>query len=71
MALNTPMLSPVQYAVTSSQDPAGSNLITVEVTTVNDVSGDHCLDLQDNGTIFIIDDYLLMMIAIILEKVHE
>ena len=53
LALNTPMMSPVQYAVAATQDAAGSNLITVEVTTVNDVSGDHCLDLQDSGAIFI------------------
>ena len=53
LALNTPMLSPVQYAVASTQDAAGANLITVEVTTVNDVSGDHCLDLQESGAIFI------------------
>ncbi len=53
LALNTPMLSPVQYEVETSPPPSGSNLITVTVTTVNDVSGDHCLDLQSSGAIFV------------------
>ncbi|MFQ3583333.1 MAG: hypothetical protein SNJ85_00150 [Cyanobacteriota bacterium] len=49
MAINTPMLAPVQYLV--SVDPM--NVITVEVRLVNDVSGDHCLDLQATGAIFV------------------
>ncbi len=53
LALNTPMLSPVQYQVETSPQPSGSNLITVTVTPVNDVSGDHCLDLQSSGAIFV------------------
>ncbi|MEN9232276.1 MAG: hypothetical protein Q6L68_15370, partial [Thermostichus sp. DG02_5_bins_236] len=48
LAINTPMLAPVQYQV--SVDPM--NVITVEVRLVNDVSGDHCLDLQATGAIF-------------------
>jgi len=49
MAINTPMLAPVGYRV--SVDPL--NVITVEVRLVNDVSGDHCLDLQETGAIFV------------------
>ncbi len=49
MAINTPMLGPVGYRV--SVDPL--NVITVEVRLVNDVSGDHCLDLQETGAIFV------------------
>jgi hypothetical protein len=49
LAINTPMLGPVGYQV--SVDPA--NVITVEVRLVNDVSGDHCLDLQETGAIFV------------------
>jgi hypothetical protein len=49
MAINTPMLAPVRYEV--SVDPM--NVITVEVRLVNDVSGDHCLDLQATGAIFV------------------
>ncbi|MEN9226489.1 MAG: hypothetical protein Q6L60_14505 [Thermostichus sp. HHBFW_bins_43] len=49
MAINTPMLAPVRYDV--SVDP--TNVITVEVRLVNDVSGDHCLDLQATGAIFV------------------
>ncbi|MEN9222292.1 MAG: hypothetical protein Q6M04_07620 [Thermostichus sp. BF3_bins_97] len=49
MAINTPMLAPVRYEV--SVDPR--NVITVEVRLVNDVSGDHCLDLQATGAIFV------------------
>ncbi|MCF2972702.1 hypothetical protein L1047_16015 [Synechococcus sp. Nb3U1] len=49
MAINTPMLAPVGYRV--SVDP--TNVITVEVRLVNDVSGDHCLDLQATGAIFV------------------
>lgn len=49
MAINTPMLAPVGYQV--SVDPL--NVITVEVRLVNDVSGDHCLDLQETGAIFV------------------
>ncbi len=48
LAVNTPMLSPVQYDV-----DVVDNLIQVEVTVVNDVSGDHCLDLRSSGAIYI------------------
>ncbi|MGQ9838119.1 MAG: hypothetical protein ACUVRV_09165 [Cyanobacteriota bacterium] len=49
MAINTPMLAPVQYQVSVD----ATNVITVEVRLVNDVSGDHCLDLQATGAIFV------------------
>jgi hypothetical protein len=49
MAINTPMLAPVGYQVSVDS----FNVITVEVRLVNDVSGDHCLDLQATGAIFV------------------
>lgn len=48
LAVNTPMLSPVQYNVS-----VADNWIIVEVKVVSDVSGDHCLDLRANGAIYI------------------
>lgn len=48
LALNTPMMSPVQYKVETQ-----GNQIIVAVQIVNDVSGDHCLDLREDGQIFV------------------
>lgn len=49
LAVNTPMLSPVQYGI--QVDTA--NLVTVSVTTVNDASGDHCLDVHPSGALYV------------------
>jgi hypothetical protein len=48
LAANTPMLTPVQYQVNVVQ-----NRIHVEVFPVNDLSGDHCLDLHPSGTLYV------------------
>ncbi len=49
LAINTPMMSPVQYDATT----VSGNWIVVEVTVVSDVSGDHCLDLRESGAVYI------------------
>ncbi|NJK62373.1 MAG: hypothetical protein HC921_06505 [Synechococcaceae cyanobacterium SM2_3_1] len=48
LAVNTPMLTPVQYQVEVKQ-----NRIHVQVLPVNDLSGDHCLDLHPTGTLYV------------------
>ncbi len=48
LAVNTPMLTPVQYQVEVKH-----NLIHVQVLPVNDLSGDHCLDLHPSGTLYV------------------
>ncbi|MDX2273255.1 MAG: hypothetical protein NW237_15080 [Cyanobacteriota bacterium] len=49
LAINTPMYAPVQYIVSVDR----YNTATVQVKLVNDVSGDHCLDIQPTGAIFV------------------
>lgn len=48
LAVNTPMLTPVRYQVEVKQ-----NHIHVQVHPVNDLSGDHCLDLHPSGTLYV------------------
>ena len=49
LAINTPMLAPVEYQVTLLPD----NWIEVEVTVSPDIYGVHCLDLRLDGGIYV------------------
>jgi hypothetical protein len=44
------MMEPVRYTVAVNPK---LNTATVEVKLVKDISGDHCLDLRPNGTIYV------------------
>lgn len=49
LGINTPMLAPVRYQV-SRQD---GNWIQVEVRVSPEIYGEHCLDLRQDGEIYV------------------